>query len=99
MNYIFHPEARYELEQAVEFYESRQTNIGLEFLEEIYSTIYRIIDFPEAFPLISKNARRCLTNRFPFAVIYQIRENEIFILAITHLARKPGFWRERTKRS
>ena len=95
MNYTFHPEARYELEQAVDFYESQQANVGLEFLEEIYSTIHRIIDFPQAFPPISKNARRCLTNRYPFAVIYQIRQNEIFILAITHLARKPGYWKER----
>ena len=98
MKFTFHPDARFELEQAVEFYESQQTKVGLEFLEELYSTIHRILDFPNAFPILSKNTRRCLTNRFPFAIIYQIRQDEIFILAITHLARKPGYWKERTNK-
>jgi plasmid stabilization system protein ParE len=98
VRFTFHPEARFELEQAVEFYESQQTKVGLEFLEEIYSTIHRILDFPNAFPVLSKNTRRCLTNRYPFAVIYQIKSNEIFIVAITHLARKPSYWKERTNK-
>jgi len=53
LNYTFHPEARYELEQAVDFYESQQANVGLEFLEEIYSTIHPIINFQDALPKIS----------------------------------------------
>ncbi len=39
MRYTFHPEAQYELNQAVEFYEGQQRKLGLEFLEEVYSTI------------------------------------------------------------
>jgi len=96
--YKFHPEARLELESAMDYYESKQVKIGLEFLEEIYSSIQRIINFPEAFPKISENARRCLINRFPFTIIYQKRIDEIFIVAITHLARKPGYWNNRTAR-
>lgn len=96
MKFTFHPQARIELEQSVEFYESQQSRIGLEFLGEVYSTIQRITEFPNAYPTLSKNTRRCLTNKFPFAVIYQVKINEIFIVAITHLARKPGYWKERT---
>jgi plasmid stabilization system protein ParE len=96
--YKFHPEALFELESAVEYYAFQQAKVGLEFLEEVYSSIYRIIEHSEAFPKISKNARRCLTNRFPFAIIYTIREDEILIVAITHLARKPGYRKERTNK-
>ena len=74
MKYTFHPEAIFELNQSVDFYESHQTKLGLEFLEEVYSTIQRIIAFPKACPRYSKNTRRCLTNRFPFALIYQIKK-------------------------
>ena len=95
MKFTFHPEARAELNHSVDFYEARQAKLGLEFLEELYSTIQRIIEFPKAYSKQSKNTRRCLTNRFPFAVIYQIRPNEIFVVAIAHLARKPGYWKER----
>ena len=97
MKFTFHPEARIELELAVDYYEKQQTKIGLKFLGEVYSTIKRINEFPNAFPNFSKNTRKCLTNRFPFSVIYQIKQNEIFIVAITHLARKPGYWKERVK--
>jgi len=30
-----------------------------------------------------------------FAIVYQLRRDEIFIAAIMHLARKPGYWKER----
>lgn len=97
MKYSFHPEAQYELNQAVDFYQEDNTKLGLDFLKEVHSSILRIIEFPGAFPLLSKNTRRCLLNRFPFAVIYQFKQNEICILAITDLARKPGYWKERSK--
>lgn len=95
MKYTFHPEARNELNQAVDYYEMQQKKLGLEFLEEVYFTIERIIEFPKAFFKQSENTRRCITNRFPFVVIYQIKKDEIFIAAIAHLARKPGYWKER----
>jgi len=97
VKFTFHPQAGFELEQSVEYCESQHVNVGLEFLKEVYFTIKRIIEFPEAFPKLSKNTRRCLINKFPFAVIYQVKKSEIFILAITHLARKPGYWKERKK--
>lgn len=74
MKYTFHPRSRSELNQAVDFYQERQKNLGAEFLEEVYSAIGRIIEYPEVFPIQSKNTRKCLVNRFPFYVIYQIKE-------------------------
>ena len=95
MKYSFHPEARLDLSNSVDYYELQQKELGLKFLEEIYSTIQRIIEFPSAFPAYSKNSRRCITNKFPFAIVYKLRKDEIFIAAIMHLARRPGYWKER----
>lgn len=97
MIFSFHPEAQFELAQAVEYYQAKELNLGLEFLEVVFKTILRIIEFPKAFPVLSTKTRKCLVDRFPFAVIYQIRKDEIFIVAITHLSRKPGYWKERRK--
>ena len=36
-----------------------------------------------------------LINRFPFAVIYQIIEGEVTIIAIMQLNRKPDYWKDR----
>lgn len=95
MKFSFHPEAKFELTQAVEFYQTREINLGAEFLDEVFGAIARIVEYPQAFPNFSPNTRKCLVNRFPFAIIYQIRKKEIFIIAITHLSRKPGYWKER----
>ncbi len=45
MKFYFHPDAKEEFDGAVEFYEQSQPGLGLEFAEEIYATIARIIQF------------------------------------------------------
>ena len=96
MDYIFHPSAKQELNKAVDYYEDCQKGLGKEFLEEVYSTIQRIIEFPNAWMQFSDNAYRCLTNRFPFGIIYQIVDDKtIRIVAIMHLHKNPDYWKER----
>jgi hypothetical protein len=97
MKYSFHPSAKTELNKAVDYYEKFQPGLGLEFAKECYLTIHRIIKYPKAWSPLSKNTRRCLTNRFPFGIIYQILGNEIFIIAVMHLNKKPSYWKERIK--
>jgi hypothetical protein len=95
MNYYFHPEAEVELNISVDYYEECQENLGLEFANEVYKTIQRILQFPNAWQILDKDIRRCLTNRFPFGIIYYQKDNEIIILAVMQLNRKPNYWKER----
>ncbi len=48
MKYYFHPSAKIEINEAVNYYEECQAGLGTEFVEEVYSTIQRIIQLPEA---------------------------------------------------
>lgn len=95
MTYYFHPSAETEINEATDYYEQCKAGLGSEFVKEIYSTIQRIILFPEAWTQISRNTRRCLTNRFPYGVIYQILEDRIMIIAIMQMNRKPEYWKNR----
>lgn len=95
MMFEFHPEARIEFIDAIAYYERCRDGLGLRFSREVYSTISRTISSPEAWPIISANTRRCIARRFPYGVIYEIRENDILIIAVAHLSREPFYWIDR----
>jgi plasmid stabilization system protein ParE len=95
MRFFFHPEAKAEFDGAVDFYEQSQPGLGLEFAEEVYATIARMIKYPDAWTEMSKNSRRCIVNRFPYGLVYQIKANDLRIIAVAHLHRRPGYWKKR----
>ena len=95
MNYIFHPDAKKELAHAIAYYEDCREGLGSEFLEEVYSTIQRILTFPNAWTMLSLNSRRCLTNRFPYGIYQRLDKNCIRIISIMQLNKKPDYWHER----
>lgn len=87
--------AERELDEAYEYYESQISGLGNEFLDEIMISLSRIKKYPEGWPSFSDNTRRCLTNRFPYGIIYLLDTNEIVIVAVAHLHRKPRYWKNR----
>jgi len=95
MKYTFCPEAEEELNRAIEYYEECKIGLGEEFAREVFTTIQRILNYPNAWTRLSQNSRRCITNRFPYGVIYQIKDDEILIVAITGLTQKPNYWKDR----
>jgi hypothetical protein len=40
--------------------------------------------------------RRVLVSRFPYEIVYRLRPAEIVIVAIAHLKRRPGYWKNRS---
>jgi plasmid stabilization system protein ParE len=95
MNIRILPQAEQEFSEAVEWYNDQCLGLGYEFAAEVVATLERISDFPEAWPKISRRARRCMTNKFPFGVIYQVRKESILVLALMHMKRNPTSWQER----
>ncbi len=95
MKYAFHPEARAEFFAAIDYYEQRWPGLGDDFSLEVLSTVDNIISFPHAWPLLTDDLRRCQLRRFPYGLIYSQDEDTIFILAVMHLHREPGYWKNR----
>jgi hypothetical protein len=87
--------AEMELKSAIDYYNEQSEGLGFELAYEVRKTIERIIQFLDAWPKLSKRTRRCRCKRFPYGVIYQIRENLILIIAVMHLHKKPGYWKDR----
>ena len=96
MRFYFHEYAEAEFDRAVEYYEDSRPGLGLEFAQEVYAAITRVIKFPDAWSPMSKNTRRCLLSRFPFGIIYQVKSGYVRIIAVADLRRRPNYWRDRT---
>jgi plasmid stabilization system protein ParE len=86
-----------ELREAVEYYNQQSEGLGFEFAAEVRRTIARIVQYPDAWAGLSVRTRRCRTNRFPYGIVYQVREDEILVVAVMHLRRHPETWRCRLK--
>lgn len=81
--------AEEELADACEYYDSQSCGLGSEFITEFEAVVARIVQFPMAWRQVGARHRRCLFRRFPFAVLYSIRGEEIVIVGIMDLRRSP----------
>lgn len=90
--------AQRELDEAASYYDSQPPGLGDAFVLETVAAIDRIRRFPEAWHPLGDEIRRCRLRRFPYGVIYAKDESGILILAVAHMHREPGYWRDRLKR-
>jgi plasmid stabilization system protein ParE len=95
MTFDFHPEAETEFIEAVAFYERTEPALGEEFSLEVGAAMRNILSYPRAWPVLESDVRRCLINQFPYGILYSIEPDRINVLAIMHLHRRPGYWKQR----
>lgn len=81
--------------EAARFYEQRHTGLGLDFLAEVEHSIERMRVNPEAGTSLRSGFRRRLLRRFPYGLMYRVDPEEIVIVAVMHLRRRPDYWRNR----
>ena len=95
MTYSFHPEARGEFKEATLYYSEKSPSLGLAFYAEVEYAIEGIVENPILYRVIDEDVRRCLTKRFPYAILYSIEDHYILILAVMHCSREPSYWKQR----
>lgn len=95
MNIEFLIPAEQEFLEIIEYYNSESEGLGYEFAAEVGHTLERIAQYPEAWHPLSKRTRRCRTKRFPYSIIFQLRNDTILIVAIMHMHREPSSWKSR----
>ena len=94
-NLRFHPDVATDIKNSYRWYEEQNAGLGEDFIEEVENSYQAIIDFPKAWAPFPYGFRRYLLSRFPYSIIYKIEEDTIYVVAIMHNSRKPGFWLER----
>jgi plasmid stabilization system protein ParE len=80
-----------EIENARDFYENNQINLGTSFTKEVFSILEILESNPLLFPVKFNNMREAMIKKFPFIVIFEVLPNdEIIVLSVFHFRRNPN---------
>lgn len=87
--------AKQEVEEASDYYEEKRPGLGHRFILEFEQTLDAIQAFPGLGSKIEENCRRRRFKKFPYGVVFCVHEGAIYVLAVMHLRRMPGYWKDR----
>ena len=93
--HVFHPEAEAEYIEAARYYARVDPVLAVRFFDDIEGLILEARRQPERFRQFDPPARRHFSDVFPYAVIYLDEPDHVWIVAVMHLKRRPGYWQER----
>lgn len=68
------------------------------FIDEVERGMGLIAESPELHAEIEPGVRRVVLQGFPYALIYAVEPDRVFVLAVMHHKRVPGYWRARGRR-
>jgi plasmid stabilization system protein ParE len=91
----FHPEAQDEFISAAQFYEHETEGLGIEFIATVQHAYERLAESPASGARFGRKLRRLLVPKFPYGLLYRVEPDRIYIVAVMHLHRRPGYWRSR----
>lgn len=98
----FDPAAVGEARAARDWYNDASPGLGADFIDELWRTIEQVRRWPALAPRlalegVSDEMRRAPLRGFPFGVIYVVFGDVLWVVAVAHAWRRPGYWRSRTR--
>jgi toxin ParE1/3/4 len=90
-------EAERELTETGVFYAGEGgRDLGLAFIAEFERSLRLLCLQPQIGARWRNDRRRFAMRRFPYSVIYYLRNDELRVVAIAHHRQLPGYWAGRT---
>jgi toxin ParE1/3/4 len=93
-----HPLADEEVVEAAVFYNVVRQGLGDDFLQPFDRAVEAIRRDPMRWPVREFGTRRYVMRRFPYAIRYLIKPELVFVVAVAHTSREPGYWKDRVFR-
>src|SRR5438552_7932416 len=92
---VVRDDARRELFEAGDYYEKHRPGYGQLFFADVEREFALLMEFPLIGKRVSRSVRRRTLSGWPYSIFYQLRDEELVIIAIAHHRRRPGYWRSR----
>ena len=90
-----HRLAASELIASAKFYERQRATLGAAFLAAVDATLAYIQRHPELGRPGNHSTCSRKTARFPFRIVYREEAGRLWIVAVSHLSRRPDYWNRR----
>ena len=87
--------AKRDVQDIVDYYNAEEPGLGYDFWDEVLACLGQIQRNSQAWTDIGSGVRRCITHRFPYGVLFHIRNGKPTVIAVMHLKRNPQYWRNR----
>lgn len=93
-------EAEEELTAAASWYDQKRPGVGGELVLAVEEAFRLICQFPGiGAPAIeasnASDVRKLVVQGFPYWVVYKELATQIYVVAIAHFRRRPGYWKSR----
>jgi plasmid stabilization system protein ParE len=92
---IFHDDAERELGEAVDYFEEASPYRGVLFLEAVGMATERLMQYPRAGRKLRGGVRRWVMSNWRYSILYSIEPHGIYVIAVAHQSRRPGYWKHR----
>jgi toxin ParE1/3/4 len=90
-----HPEARLEFQRSAAYYRTISRELAARFTDDVEQAFRDVLRSPFLYPILENPARAKLLDDFPFSIVYAIESDVVFVIAVMHQKRRPGYWRSR----
>ena len=87
---VLHEKAINELGDATEYYNSKSSNLGFEFEDEVFTVVDLIKRNPLLFPVKLARIHEAVVKRFPFVINYEVVGKQIVVLSVFHVKQHPS---------
>lgn len=87
--------AQAEFDDAADWYEARSVGRGAKFTAAVREVLAGIAESPELHPKVHADIREALVSRYPYAIYYRVKPDQISVLAVFHTSRDPAEWQQR----
>jgi toxin ParE1/3/4 len=89
------PEAKAELDEAVDWYERRRVGLGAKFFARVQPVFNRIATNPQLYAAVYGPVRKAVVRGFPYVVVYREEPGEVIVISVFHTSLDPSIWQGR----
>lgn len=94
----YHPEGLEEYEEAIKYYADIDRSLGARCKKALQAARSKFRRRPMSYPLDDETGcREYAMPKFPYSFHYLVSDDYIWIVAVAHHKRKPGYWHPRLR--